>query len=200
MALPRQVKVRRLPRGEEAAEFRRLFRLARNARQKKKKKKSPDAVVKGPNVVRERSSSAMMTTTVVTFPVPVRQNVPTPKVCEACRSRGFDCVWPAVDQSTSASQNEKRACTRCASQKTRCYITGVFSIRRPRGKAAASQPNPLQDTVAKQQQEISEVKEQMKKLATKLVVHEQEKAQLLSSVSALQATVAQMSLKLSSGP
>ncbi|KAG6370281.1 hypothetical protein JVT61DRAFT_12232 [Boletus reticuloceps] len=122
------------------------------------------------------------------------------KVCEACRSRGFDCVWPAVDQSTSASQNEKRACTRCASQKTRCYITGVFSIRRPRGKAAASQPNPLQDTVAKQQQEISEVKEQMKKLATKLVVHEQEKAQLLSSVSALQATVAQMSLKLSSGP
>ena len=63
-----------------------------------------------------------------------------------------------------------------------------------------SQPNPLEDTVVKQQQEILEVKEQMKQLAMKLVVHEQEKAQLLSSVSALQATVAQMSLKLSSGP
>ncbi|KAG6372932.1 hypothetical protein JVT61DRAFT_6967 [Boletus reticuloceps] len=54
----------------------------------------------------------------------------------------------------------------CVSQKTRCYIAG---------KVAASQHGSLQDLVTKQQQEILEIKEQMKKLAKKLVVQEQEK-------------------------
>ncbi|KAG6378028.1 hypothetical protein JVT61DRAFT_13707 [Boletus reticuloceps] len=114
-----------------------------------------------------------------------------PKVCEACKYCGSKCVWQTLKQSALASQIEKRACTMCVSQKTHCYITG---------KVAASQPNPLQDIVVKQQQEILEVKEQMKKLAKKLVVQEQEKAQLLSSVSMLEATVAQLSLNLSSHP
>ncbi|KAF8130613.1 hypothetical protein EV363DRAFT_1296684 [Boletus edulis] len=93
-----------------------------------------------------------------------------PKVCETCRSCGLEYVWPAVDES---NPNEKHACTRCTSQKMCCYITAIG---------------------------ILEVKEVMKKLVMKLVIHEQEKVQLLSSVSILQATVAQMSLKLPSGP
>ncbi|KAG6378038.1 hypothetical protein JVT61DRAFT_13718 [Boletus reticuloceps] len=130
-------------------------------------------------------------------PVEASEELEGSKVSPSFLSSLFELAVDC-DLSSASTSNKKHACTMCVSQKTRCYIAGVFSIWHPRGKVAMSQHGSLQDLITKQQQEILEVKEQMKKLAKKLVVQEQEKAQLLSSVSTLQATVAQLTLSKSS--
>ena len=125
------------------------------------------------------------------------------QVCDACKSRRSQCVWASRTEG-SQSQNEKRACAACVSQKTRCHIAGesghaflcrvswlkehpgVFSIRRPRGKAAVSQQAAPPGKVYQLRQSVTELRERTIDLEKKLSWDDEENQRLLSRVASLE--------------
>jgi hypothetical protein len=44
----------------------------------------------------------------------------TQKICDTCRRHGLPCAWP--------KETRKRACTKCALNKTRCMVAGKSTL------------------------------------------------------------------------
>lgn len=115
-------------------------------------------------------------------------DAPIPKVCDNCKTRGSVCVWPTSTE-LGSSRNERRACTACVTQKTRCCIAGVFSIRRPRGKKATQQQDSEVDTLMER---FDEICARILDLEKKLAINDEERRLLEERISELEGHVRQL--------
>ena len=128
--------------------------------------------------------------------------------CDACKSRSLQSAWPTSNP--SASWNVQGACTRCASQKTRCATAGESSpefsfssswlkkvsgelVHPTRGKAAGTRQSITLGRVDTELTQLFiQLNDRIMDLQKNQVANEEDRRQLVIRVAILELQIARL--------